>query len=145
MSIWCNSTKPRRSFVQSHRKIFLNLFLSLQVFEVCSSGRPNLFRSLRLARAGAICQGVHTSGSLTMDGRHRVRAYMDRWHCRRVAQRCSSILVSVLEYLARSVRRVAAYEKALSSLDIQCYPTQRGLPHTASRCPELWRKSEKIV
>lgn len=60
--------------------------------------------SLRLVKAGAINQGVLTSGSLTADGRSRVDAYIDRWHCRREAQRCQEILAVVLRHLAWRVR-----------------------------------------
>ncbi|CAN0046290.1 unnamed protein product [Ectocarpus sp. 8 AP-2014] len=60
--------------------------------------------SLRLARAGAINQGVFVSGSLTNDGHARVDAFVDRWHCRRSAERSGLILAAVLEHLAWSVR-----------------------------------------
>ncbi|CAM9714917.1 unnamed protein product [Ectocarpus fasciculatus] len=60
--------------------------------------------SLRLARAGAINQGVLVSGSLTNDGHARVDAFVDRWHCRRSAERSGLILAAVLEHLAQSVR-----------------------------------------
>lgn len=60
--------------------------------------------SLRLLRAGAVNQGVFTSGSLTGDARDRVDAYVDRWHCRRFADRYRVVLAAVLEYLARSAK-----------------------------------------
>ncbi|CAN0032882.1 unnamed protein product [Ectocarpus sp. 13 AM-2016] len=60
--------------------------------------------SLRLARAGAINHGVFLSGSLTNDGHARIDAFVDRWHCRRSAERSGLILAAVLEHVARSVR-----------------------------------------
>ncbi|CAN0356236.1 unnamed protein product, partial [Pylaiella littoralis] len=73
--------------------------------------RPNFMGSLRLARSGAINQGVFTSASLTTDRRARVDAFVDRWHCRRSAQRSGQIFAGVLEHLAWRVRTrlLAAY------------------------------------
>ncbi|CAM9930902.1 unnamed protein product, partial [Scytosiphon promiscuus] len=59
---------------------------------------------LRLARTGAINQGVLTSASLSIDGRARVDAFIDRWHCRRSAQRSGHKLAAVLKHLAQNVR-----------------------------------------
>lgn len=70
---------------------------------------PSFMESLRLMRAGAINQGVYTMGSMTMDGRHRVEAYIDRWHCRRVAHRYSKGLTLVLHHLAYRVRQVTTF------------------------------------
>ncbi len=70
---------------------------------------PNLLGSLRMARCGAINQGVFTSGSLTTDRRAQVDAFVDRWHCRLIARRSEYILTMVLEHLAQSVR----YEEAM--------------------------------
>jgi len=66
--------------------------------------RPNFLDSLRVARCGAINRGVFTSGSLTPERRARVDAFVDRGHCRLIAQRSEYLFMVVLEHLARSVR-----------------------------------------
>ena len=88
-----------------------------QVFSSTDQERPhqdraNFLGSLRMVRSGAIHQGVFTSGSLTDDAHSRVDAFVDRWHCRRSAQRSGRILAAVLEHLAESVRWVLSTKRA---------------------------------
>lgn len=75
--------------------------------------RANIMDSLYMARSGAIHQGVFTSGSLTADGRARVDAFVDRWHCRRSAQRSGRILAALLEHLVQGVRWANKETRAL--------------------------------
>eukprot|EP00904_Undaria_pinnatifida_P003608 jgi/Undpi1/13248/HiC_scaffold_8.g02910.m1 len=75
------------------------------VFASSDPDRQNFMASLRVLRSGAINQGVFTSGSLTSDGRSRVDAFVDSWHCRRLARRNGLILAAVLEHLAQSMRK----------------------------------------
>lgn len=85
--------------------------------------RANFMDSLHMARSGAIHQGVFTSGSLTSDGRARVDAFVDRWHCRRSAQRSGRMLSALFEYLGLRVR----YENEQSSCVVSRGPNQQAL------------------
>ncbi|CAM9778657.1 unnamed protein product, partial [Ectocarpus sp. 12 AP-2014] len=101
-SAWEAAGAPRDNW--DNEKSFMTFTCSNHKQRRPSHPTPKFMASLRLARAGAINHGVFLSGSLTNDGHARVDAFVDRWHCRRSAERSGLILAAVLEHLARSVR-----------------------------------------